>query len=419
MVRYGICSAWPQKGVPHYMDAANRLQRSRLALVTFGHFLNDSYGSFFAPLLPVLIEKLSLSLTAASGLAAIPSLTSALFQPLYGMASDRIRGRGFIILGPLLSVVCMGALGIVPHAFLVAFLLLLAGLGSAAFHPQAVAAAGTVSGARRGLGIAVFTFGGSLGFAVGPLAIIGAVQVLGLDRSYYIILPGLLGVLVLLVALQVPTGTIDRARTASLVEAFQGVQGPMALLFTVAVLREVTRLVIATFLPVVLAMQGRSLVAGGLTLSLFSLAGALGGMVGGALSDGWGRKRIIAGSGLLCVPFLYGIFHTEGLVALVCLTLGAGTLSGANSVVIAMAQELVPTRAGTASSLVMGLGWGVAGMVLMGFGSLAEGIGVPRALDLTMTVPLLAFGLSLWLPPHGAPPHARAPRGGAYALHEE
>src|ERR1043166_8993550 len=379
------------------MEAANQLQRSRLILVTLGHFLNDSYGSFFAPILPVLIEKFSLSLTAASGLASIPSITSALFQPLYGMASDRIRGRFFIILGPLMSVVCMGCLGVVPHAFLVALLLLLAGLGSAAFHPQAVAAAGTVSGARRGLGIAVFTFGGSLGFAVGPLAIIGAVHFLGLDRSYYIILPGLLGVLVLLVALRVPAGRTDRTYTVPLIEAFKGVQGPMALLFTVAVLRELTRLVIATFLPIVAAMQGRSLVAGGLTLALFSLAGALGGMVGGALSDGWGRQKIIAGSGLLCVPFLYGVLHTDGFLALVCLALGAGTLSGANSVVIAMAQELVPARAGTASSLVMGLGWGVAGILLMGFGSLAEVIGIPRALDLAITLPLLAFGLSLWL----------------------
>ena len=42
------------------MEATNRLQRSRLALVTLGHFLNDSYGSFFTPILPVLIEKLSL-----------------------------------------------------------------------------------------------------------------------------------------------------------------------------------------------------------------------------------------------------------------------------------------------------------------------------------------------------------------------
>jgi len=163
------------------MEVANRLQRSRLALVTLGHFLNDSYGSFFTPILPLLIERLSLSLTAASGLASIPSLTAAIFQPLYGMASDRIRGRLFILLGPFLSVICMGLIGVVPNAWLLGLLLLLAGLGSAAFHPQAVAAAGTVSGTRKGLGISVFTFGGSLGFAVGPLAIIGAVRFWGLD----------------------------------------------------------------------------------------------------------------------------------------------------------------------------------------------------------------------------------------------
>jgi FSR family fosmidomycin resistance protein-like MFS transporter len=401
------------------MEATNRLQHSRLALVTLGHFLNDSYGSFFAPILPLLIEKLSLSLTAASGLASIPSITSALFQPLYGMASDRIRGRKFIILGPLVSVVCMGALGGVPHPFLVGLLLLLAGIGSAAFHPQAVAAAGTVSGAHRGFGIAVFTFGGSFGFAVGPLAIIGAVQCFGLDRSYYIILPGLLGVLVLLVSLQVPAGKTGHARTASLVEAFRGAQGPMALLFAIAVLREFTRLAVATFLPIMVAMQGHSLLAGGLTLSLFSLAGAVGGMVGGVLSDTWGRKSVIAVSGLLCVPLLHGVFHTDGLLALVCLTLAAGTLSGANSVIIALAQELVPTRAGTASSVVMGLGWGVAGVVLIGFGSVAEVIGVPRALDIAMTLPLLAFGLSLWLPHHVVLQRAHAPLVSEVAGREE
>jgi MFS transporter, FSR family, fosmidomycin resistance protein len=400
------------------MEATNRLQRSRLALVTLGHFLNDSYGSFFAPLLPLLLEKLSLSLTAASGLAAIPSITAAVFQPLYGMASDRIHGRMFILLGPFLSIVCMGLIGVVPHVWPMGLLLLLAGLGSAAFHPQAVAAAGAVSGSRKGLGIAVFTFGGSVGFAVGPLAIIGAVRYWGLDHSYYVILPGLLCVLGMLVSLRLPTGKTDRARTVSLVEAFRGARCSMALLFAIAVLREFTRLAVATFLPIMVAMQGRSLLDGGLTLSLFSLAGAVGGMVGGVLSDTWGRKSVIAVSGLLCVPLLHGVFHTDGILALVCLTLAAGTLSGANSVIIALAQELVPTRAGTASSVVMGLGWGVAGVVLIGFGSVAEVIGVPRALDIAMTLPLLACGLSLWLPHHVALQREQAPLVNEVAGHE-
>jgi FSR family fosmidomycin resistance protein-like MFS transporter len=380
------------------MEAAGRLQRSPLALVTMGHFLNDCYGSFFAPILPLLIEKLSLSIAAASGLAAIPSIMSSIFQPLYGMASDRIRGRLFILLGPSLSIVSMGLLGIAPNAVVLGLLLLLSGLGAAAFHPQAVAAAGAVSGSRKGLGISIFTFGGSIGFALGPLVIIGAVQLLGLHRSYYIMLPGMVLMVLLTLYLQVPGGAIDRQQMPSLAAAFHGIHTPMALLFSIAVVREFTRLAVVTFLPISLAMQGRSLMAGGITLALFSLAGALGGMVGGWLSDRWSRKGVILTSGLLCVPLLHGVFHTQGVLSLVFLVLAAGTLSGANSVVIAFAQELVPSRAGTASSLVMGLGWGVAGVALIGFGQLAEVISVPRALDIAVTLPLLAVVCTMALP---------------------
>ena len=99
--------------------------------------------------------------------------------------------------------------------------------------------------------------------------------------------------------------------------------------------------------------------------------------------------------------------------------LAAGTLSGANSVIIALAQELVPTRAGTASSVVMGLGWGVAGILLIGFGSLAEVIGVPRALDIAIALPLLAFGLSLWLPHQVSLQRESSTLVGEVALHEE
>jgi FSR family fosmidomycin resistance protein-like MFS transporter len=380
------------------MEASDGVQRLRLTMVTLGHFLNDCYGSFFAPILPLLIEKLSLSLTLASGLAAIPSITSSVFQPLYGMASDRIRGRFFILMGPLLSIVCMGLIGVAPNVVVLGLLLLLAGIGAAAFHPQAVAAAGTVSGSRKGLGISIFTFGGSVGFALGPLVIIGALQLVGLERSYYVMFPGLLAMLSLVVYLHIPREILDRRTMPSLTAAFRGAQKPMILLFSIAVIREFTRLAVATFLPIFLAMQGKSLIVGGITLSIFSLAGALGGMVGGFLSDRWSRKGVILASGVLCVPLLHGIFHSDGWLSLLFLVLASATLSGANSVVIAFAQELVPSRAGTASSLVMGLGWGVAGLLLIGFGNLAELISVPRALDLANTLPLLAAVCAMALP---------------------
>jgi FSR family fosmidomycin resistance protein-like MFS transporter len=367
-------------------------------LATLGHFVNDCYSAFLAPILPLLIAKFSLSLTVASGLAAIPSITSSVFQPLYGMASDRIQGRFFILLGPALSVICMSLLGMAPSAVTLGILLLCAGIGSAAFHPQAVAAAGSASGSRKGLGISIFIFGGSLGFAVGPLAIILAVQMWGLAHSFYIIVPGLLSVMLLIRYLHVPSKKITSEGLGSLRMAFQDALRPMSALFGIAMLREFTRVAVVTFLPLFFTMQGWSLLKSGTTLTLFSLAGALGGMIGGSLSDTWSRKGVIVASGLLCVPLLYGIFHTHGWLSFILLSLAAATLSGSNSVVVAFAQELVPSRAGTASSLVMGLGWGVAGVLLIAFGKLADVITVPRALDIAVMVPLLAVGLALTLP---------------------
>ncbi len=374
------------------------MQTSRLALATFGHFLNDCYAAFLAPILPLLISHLSLSLTAASGLAAIPSITSSICQPLYGMASDRVQGRFYMLFGPVLTILCMSCIGLAPHVVMLGALLLIAGIGTAAFHPQAVAVAGSASGDRKGFGISIFGFGGNIGFALGPLVIIAAVQMFGLKGSALVAIPGLLGVGFMIRYLHVPYRTVERAQMASLKTAFEGVYGPMSLLFSISVLREFTRLAVVTFLPIYLIMKGSSLIMGGVTLTLFSLAGAAGGMIGGSLSDAWNRKGVIAVSGIICVPLLLGVFRTDGWVSMVLLGLSAAALSASHSVTIALAQELVPARAGTASSLVMGLGWGLAGVVLIGFGSLADLISVPRALDLAALIPLVTVAMAWALP---------------------
>ncbi|ETW98752.1 MAG: hypothetical protein ETSY1_17535 [Candidatus Entotheonella factor] len=374
------------------------IQTSRLALATFGHFLNDCYAAFLAPILPLIISHLSLSMTMASGLAAIPSITSSICQPLYGIASDRVQGRFFMLLGPALTIICMSCIGLAPNVVFLGLLLLVAGVGTAAFHPQAVAVAGSASGDRKGLGISLFGFGGNLGFALGPLVIIAAVSGFGLQGSALIVIPGLVGLWVMIRYLHVPHKTVARAQIVSLKTAFEGVYGTMGLLFSIAVLREFTKLAVVTFLPIYLVSKGSSIVMGGVTLTLFSLAGAAGGMIGGSLSDAWNRKGVITLSGIICVPLLLGVFRTDGWVSMVLLALSAAALSAAHSVIIASAQELVPSRAGTASSLVMGLGWGLAGVLLIGFGSLADLITVPRALDFAALVPLVTVGMALALP---------------------
>ncbi|MEK7316274.1 MAG: MFS transporter, partial [Candidatus Eisenbacteria bacterium] len=118
----------------------------RLGILTFGHLTIDSYSSFFAPLLPLLVAKLGLSLTMVGTLVALSSISSSFSQPLFGLPSDRMRRPWFVALGPLTAAIFMSALGLAPSYGVLVALLMLAGLGVAAFHPQAAALAAAATG---------------------------------------------------------------------------------------------------------------------------------------------------------------------------------------------------------------------------------------------------------------------------------
>src|SRR6185503_9870520 len=123
---------------------------SRLGLLAFAHLAIDAYSSFFSPLLPLLVAKLGLSLTMVGGLVALASITSSFGQPLFGLVSDRLHRPWFVAFGPIVAAVFMSAIGLAQNYATLATLLLLAGVGVAAFHPQAAALA-SEGAAKRGL----------------------------------------------------------------------------------------------------------------------------------------------------------------------------------------------------------------------------------------------------------------------------
>ena len=91
-----------------------------------------------------------------------------------------------------------------------------AGLGTAAFHPRAMMAVYQASGLKRGLGAAIFSTGGNLGFALGPL--VGSLLVVGFGLHATVgLIP--LGVLLFLVIVFYPgdflrRGTIKKKTSA-------------------------------------------------------------------------------------------------------------------------------------------------------------------------------------------------------------
>ena len=155
------------------------------------HFVVDAYGNMYAPLLPLLIPQLGLSLETVGKLAMCYQLASSVSQLGFGTLADRWRPRVLLMGGPILSVLVLSLIGASTSVPMLAAILLIGGLGGAAFHPPAAALVHAVSGDRKGFAMSTHISGGSLGFALAPLVFAPAVVVLGPSWSWFVALPGL------------------------------------------------------------------------------------------------------------------------------------------------------------------------------------------------------------------------------------
>jgi hypothetical protein len=63
-----------------------------------------------------------------------------------------------------------------------------------------------------------------------------------------------------------------------------------------------------------------------------------------------------------------------------------------------MAQEMVPEKGGTMSSLIIGFAWGMAGLAMVAIGALADSIGLKNAIDLLWYLPVMALAIAVFLP---------------------
>ena len=157
----------------HPLQSTDQFKLPGVIAISFGHFIHDVYSSFLAPLLPLLIEKLSMTLTQAGLLSTVMQLP-ALLNPLIGSMADRISTRWFIILAPALTAVPMSLIGVAPSYGLLLLLMLLTGISVSIFHVPAPVVVARMSGNRKGMGMSFFMVGGEAARAAGPMAEVGS-----------------------------------------------------------------------------------------------------------------------------------------------------------------------------------------------------------------------------------------------------
>lgn len=369
-------------------------------VVAAAHGLNDAYSAFVAPLLPRLMERLDLSIALAATVAMSYSLASSLLQPLLGYMADRYGRRIFLVGGLVLSGTFVSLLGLAPTFWILLLVLAVGGLGSAAFHPPGASYAVRVGeGKGRGARYSVFSFGGSAGYALGPLIAVALVQWRGLEGLWVAMIPVL--ILAPLIYRNLPSGRSERSAHLPPApgQVLRLLSGPLGLVFGISAFMAWAQRAFLTMEPIIVNQAGGSEAMGAAVLTAYLAAQALGTVAGGVLSDRMDRRTLLAGLCALALPaHLLAVWLAAGssvgmAAAAVAGFLGMATLPP----IVVAAQEMVPRGAAVGSGIVMGLAWAAGSVGVLGTGALADVVG-PRAATLA-TMPVILGAVLLALRP--------------------
>jgi FSR family fosmidomycin resistance protein-like MFS transporter len=368
--------------------------------LTLIHFTGDFYSSFINPLLPVFVEKFSLTLTQVGFITGMSRFLAFVVQPSVGYLADRYRTRFFILGGPLLAIVFISLVGLAPRFSVLLLFIAVGSIGSAMFHPSVAGMVSTYAGRHFGFSMSIFNVGGTLAFGVGPLFITYFVGVYGLGASPYTMIIGLAVMLFLFRIIPFPQGEglKDLGFIRSLREVLGSVWKSIMLIWIVMVLRAYVGVSFRTFIPVLFAQKGYSLVAIGSLVSLFTVAGAISGLLAGHLSDRIGYKPIFYFSHALSMPSLILLLYAPGKWVYVTAPVAGFFIMATLPLGVAMAQELAPKGRSMVSSLMMGFAFGMGGMMAPVTGKLADIFSIHGVLSSLAMIPLLTVGLIKALP---------------------
>jgi MFS transporter, FSR family, fosmidomycin resistance protein len=399
------------------------MNSKRLFAASFGHFSIDILNASIPVILTAVASSFSLDVSQIGLAAMIYTFAASLTQPLFGILVDRFRGRWVAAFGLLWTMGFYALAPSMPTYWSLVACLSLGALGSGAFHPAGMVNSTSAGGSRPTLATSLFFVGGQIGLALGPTAAGVLLQNYGLAAMPYMALLMTPAALFMLWFLRQPdadalpvkappaaspeTATDTVTNTAGRA-ANRGMYVVIAFVLLIT-FRSTTQQSFTTLLPKFFADQGYTPAAYGLMLSVLGLAGATGTFIGGWLGDRYNRRLVIFISMTIAAFFSYAILHTSGW-SYVVVAFGAGImLNIPHSILIIMAQRLLPARRAMIGGAVLGLMF-ASGAAMTGLGSwVADYVGLIPVLTVFALLPIGAGLCALTLPStRGAEPMAQA-----------
>ena len=214
-----VVDVLPASGIT---DARVRPNTRVLGLLALGHLVVDMNQGAIPPLLPFLRTAFGLSYAAAGVILLVASMTSSVVQPVFGYLADRAPRRWLLPWAVFLSATGVALAGLASIYWGLLALVVVSGLGVAAYHPEGYRTANQVAGDRKATGLSLFSIGGNIGIALGPPAITFLVPRFGLPGTLGLLGPGVL--VAALIAMVLPTLVVAPAQSVRSRTAREGGQ---------------------------------------------------------------------------------------------------------------------------------------------------------------------------------------------------
>ena len=374
-----------------------KFYKSRVITIALSHSIHDIYSAFFAPLLPLLITKLEIPLSAAA-LLQVTRNAPSLVNPLLALVAEKKGVKYFVILTPGITAVSMSLIGLASSFSLLFLLLFTAGISAALFHVPSPVMVKDSSGERVGTGMSWYMVGGELARTLGPLVATAAVSFWSLEETWKLMPPGILASVILYFRLRHYTPARHHREKPRQGDA-RLILREYGLFFTTLggfiLFNSIMKTALTLYLPVYLTEKGASLWYAGVSLSVLQGFGVVGTFLSGALSDRFGRQHTLLLSSVGTVLFM-GLFSFFNSIVFLCF-LGF-FLFASGPVLLATVQDTDTRMPTFMNGMYMFVNFGVGSLMALVVGFMGDRMGLVLSYMICSVVGIGLVPMAVLLP---------------------
>lgn len=376
--------------------ASTKFQTMKVLTVNASHFINDMFGAFLSPLLPRIIETLSLSLTQAGFLSSLYQIPSVL-NPIIGDWADRRKNKYILAFAPAILATAMASIGLPDNYILLCIVVAIAGFATATYHAVAPPMVARSSGNRVGKGMSFQMAAGEMGRMVGPLVAVWAVSQYTLSGIWRMMFLG--WAISIILAFRLKDIEFTHEERVPITAAKKKLYRFFIPIIFYFLFTKFLKTCLSIFLPTYLTGTGLTLTKAGLMYSVLQAAGVAGALVFGMLSDRIDKRVLLIALSTVTMIAMTAFIMIDASWALVPLLLVLGFFAISNApILLSMVQEHFPNNRALANGIFMAISFAISPIHNISVGAMGDKFGLHQTFIIATVIYLLSIPAILAMP---------------------